>query len=150
MIYIFVLLRSILGLVKNPCERGKPIECGSIIRLQHVQTRRYLHSHLFGSPLTGQQEVSAFGNDNDSDTGDHWMIYCESKYWQRSEPIALKHVDTNKWLTLTNSTYNRPPGQMEVVCTNSDSSTSSRWISMEGVYVQPISATENSVHHDEL
>jgi len=52
--------------VKGPeqqkyCKRGEPVECGQKIRLEHLTTNRNLHSHHFSSPLTSQQEVSAFG-----------------------------------------------------------------------------------------
>ena len=30
---------------------------GQALRLQHVTTRRWLHSHHFSSPLTNKQEV---------------------------------------------------------------------------------------------
>ena len=30
-----------------------PVQCGSVLRLQHVQTRKFLHSHRFKSPLSG-------------------------------------------------------------------------------------------------
>jgi dolichyl-phosphate-mannose--protein O-mannosyl transferase len=43
------------------CEAGKPIACGQHIRLEHAQTGKNLHSHLFKAPLSGNQEVSAFG-----------------------------------------------------------------------------------------
>lgn len=45
------------------CERGEPVSCGDIIRLQHVTTKKNLHSHHFQSPLSGNQEVSAYGDD---------------------------------------------------------------------------------------
>jgi hypothetical protein len=47
------------GAYNKPCVRGTPIMSGDVIRLQHMQTRRWLHSHLHQSPLSGQQEVSA-------------------------------------------------------------------------------------------
>ena len=40
-----------------------------MIRLQHLNTGRFLHSHLFTSPLSGNQEVSAFGDLSGGDTG---------------------------------------------------------------------------------
>ena len=40
----------------------EPIKCGDIIRLQHLQTRLFLHSHFFQSPLSQNQEVSCFGD----------------------------------------------------------------------------------------
>ena len=81
--------------------RGEPIPCGGKIRLQHLKTRSFLHSHHFPAPLSkseqvrlrdqfgdvstfnllifmsfDSQEISAFGNDNESDTGDNWIVNC--------------------------------------------------------------------------
>lgn len=39
------------------CAQGTPIKSGQEIRLQHIVTRRWLHSHLFSSPLSNNQEV---------------------------------------------------------------------------------------------
>ena len=142
--------RSIMGENKKPCNRGEPIECGSTIRLQHIQTRKYLHSHLFKAPLSGQQEVSAFGDDNDSDTGDNWMLYCKSRYWQKNSQIRLKHVDTDTWLALSGNSYGRPiSGQLEVISSDS-SDVASIWTAAEGVYVQPTGQPEPPPKHDEL
>jgi len=46
-----------------------PVKCGDKIRLQHLATKRNLHSHLFQSPITHNQEVSAFGEGGDGDEG---------------------------------------------------------------------------------
>merc|ERR1719276_86692 len=44
---------------KAECPSGKQIKCGSKIRLKHVDTGCFLHSHTgFKSPLSKQQEVS--------------------------------------------------------------------------------------------
>lgn len=52
----------------------KPIACQSTVRLQHLNTMRYLHSHEFSSPLSGNQEVSAFGDGSGSgDRGKSWQ-----------------------------------------------------------------------------
>ena len=45
----------------DACEVGTAIKCGHRIRLEHAQTGKNLHSHLFQSPVSGQQEVSAYG-----------------------------------------------------------------------------------------
>lgn len=46
----------------NTCGKAaEPIKCGSIIRLSHLATKKNLHSHAVKSPLSNQQEVSAFG-----------------------------------------------------------------------------------------
>ncbi|KAG5618669.1 hypothetical protein H5410_018493, partial [Solanum commersonii] len=39
-------------------KQGDPIKSGSIIRLQHIKTRRWLHSHLHASPISGNMEGS--------------------------------------------------------------------------------------------
>ena len=78
------------------CVRGTPVKCGSSVRFQHLNTGRNLHSHLFSSPLSGNQEVSAFGELGTGDTGDNWIVICSGDYWEREDPIRLKHVDTEK------------------------------------------------------
>ena len=48
---------------------------GDLIRLQHVSTRRYIHSHNVGAPVTpSQNEVSCYGNDTTGDAHDHWQV----------------------------------------------------------------------------
>ncbi|OON14452.1 hypothetical protein X801_09757, partial [Opisthorchis viverrini] len=49
------------------CIRGRVIKCGQKVRLLHVSTRKFLHSHHFQSPLSGNYEVSAFGEDGVGD-----------------------------------------------------------------------------------
>lgn len=86
------------------CEIGTPIECNTPLRLEHAQTGKNLHSHLFRAALSGNQEVSAFGDGGNGDTGDNWIIRCESgkeKYWRRNAIVHFEHVDTKKWLFTT-------------------------------------------------
>ncbi|KAF9348209.1 Stromal cell-derived factor 2-like protein 1 [Mortierella sp. AD094] len=48
---------------------------GSRVRLFNVANRRWLHSHKVKSPVSyDQQEVSAFGSENDSDDNDIWVV----------------------------------------------------------------------------
>jgi hypothetical protein len=49
--------------------RRAKIKCGSTIRLTHYATKKNLHTHLHVAPMSGQQEVSAFGNDGEGDNG---------------------------------------------------------------------------------
>lgn len=62
-----------LWVIKGPnekrCKVGSKIRTGAQIRLQHLKTGRYLHSHLHRSPLSNQQEVSAYGEAGKGDTG---------------------------------------------------------------------------------
>ncbi|CAH9092075.1 unnamed protein product [Cuscuta epithymum] len=41
----------------SSAKQGDAIKTGSIIRLQHMRTRRWLHSHLHASPISGNMEV---------------------------------------------------------------------------------------------
>lgn len=42
----------------SSAKQGDIIPHGTIIRLQHTRTRKWLHSHLYASPITGNLEVS--------------------------------------------------------------------------------------------
>merc|ERR1712013_811442 len=64
------------GKHQKRCTRGQVVKCGDTIRLQHLATKRNLHSHFFQSPITHNQEVSAFGENGDGDTGDNWVVKC--------------------------------------------------------------------------
>jgi dolichyl-phosphate-mannose--protein O-mannosyl transferase len=84
------------------CEVGQPVECGTKIRLEHASTGRNLHSHLFRAPLSGNQEVSGFGEGGTGDTGDNWVLTCDTagdKHWKRGAVVHFEHVDTKKWLS---------------------------------------------------
>jgi hypothetical protein len=41
-------------------KQGDAIKSGTIIRLQHMRTRKWLHSHLHASPISGNLEVCSF------------------------------------------------------------------------------------------
>ncbi|KNE62404.1 hypothetical protein AMAG_07626 [Allomyces macrogynus ATCC 38327] len=135
---------SSLWLVKKgwgeSCTRGEPIPCGSTIRLMHVATRTHLHSHQHASPLSGNQEISAYSGD---DTGDNWTLKCKSgKVWLRESPIGLVHEGTGRHLaTGEQYMFQRPiAGQLEVHGARSASS-ESEWMAQEGLY---FSARNNS------
>ncbi|CAH1761419.1 22697_t:CDS:2 [Entrophospora sp. SA101] len=117
------------------CHRGKAILCDSIIRLQHAGTNKFLHSHQHRSPLSNQQEISAFDG---LDSGDNWKIICTNKsstHWNREEKIYLQHVETGRYLSANRDhTYSNPiHGHIEVVG-SSRNDKNSEWISQEGIY----------------
>ena len=74
------------------CARGTPFKCNDIVRLQHLNTQKLLHSHRgIGSPLSNIQEVSAYDR---ADTGDNWKVECsnsKSKVWERETPVSLSN-----------------------------------------------------------
>lgn len=67
-----------------------PIKKKQQLRLQHTATRKWLHSHQFQSPLSGNQEVSAFGGDSQSDGGDVWVIEWDgkAKFWKQDSKVG--------------------------------------------------------------
>ncbi|KAI8377607.1 MIR motif-containing protein [Radiomyces spectabilis] len=84
-------------------DSGENIYFGDVIRLKHVPSRCNLHSHEgFESPVTGQQEVTCFGNDYESDPNDHWRVekweYEEDDegddVWRVGNSFILRHVET--------------------------------------------------------
>mmetsp|Transcript_12203 Transcript_12203/g.18433 ORF Transcript_12203/g.18433 Transcript_12203/m.18433 type:complete len:227 (+) Transcript_12203:36-716(+) len=127
------------------CEAGKEIKCGDHIRLQHLSTGKNLHSHLFKSPLTNNQEVSGFGENGEGDTGDNWEVICKpgSQWWIRGETVQFKHVDTGKYLyssesgkfSVRNCGQNCPiMGQLEVCAFSRQGDPKTRWKTGQGIY----------------
>ncbi|XP_055638698.1 stromal cell-derived factor 2 isoform X2 [Toxorhynchites rutilus septentrionalis] len=132
------------------CERGEPVKCGDTIRLHHLATNKNLHSHHFQSPLSGNQEISAYGDDNGvGDTGDHWMVVCSGDSWLRDSKVKLRHIDTDAYLSISGRTFGRPiNGQMEVVGISNPYS-GSDWTVAEGLFIHP-SEKESTPRHTEL
>jgi len=88
------------------CTIGTPIACGGRVRLEHIQSKKNLHSHLFRSALSGHQEVSGFGDSfGEGDTGDNWIVMCggsKDDHWMRGSDVEFKHADTGKFLVTSN------------------------------------------------
>jgi len=121
------------GPIGKPCSRGSGIKNGEVIRLMHLSTGKYLHSHLHQSPLSRQQEVSCFG-DNGGDTGDNWKVHTDSEVWKRAEAVKFQHVDTSKWLSNNKNKFGNPiPGQTEI-CAIGSLSKETEWFTEEGFY----------------
>uniref|UniRef100_K3X1Y8 MIR domain-containing protein n=1 Tax=Globisporangium ultimum (strain ATCC 200006 / CBS 805.95 / DAOM BR144) TaxID=431595 RepID=K3X1Y8_GLOUD len=138
------------------CVVGDKIQCDAKIRLEHVPTRRNLHTHNFGAPLTvGHDEVSGFGVAGEGDALDTWIVECEESkqcsaadqceddgQWKRGEIVRLKSAGTGKYLVtgpharFDDSNCPRCPinGQQEVSAT-SEKRENSLWFAGEGIYV---------------
>eukprot|EP00871_Galdieria_phlegrea_P000642 jgi/Galph1/1579/GphlegSOOS_G256.1 len=97
----------IKGAPNESMSQGTMVLCGSTIRLEHVASRKNLHSHLPKSPISGNLEVSAFGKEGEGDS---------DKEWKRGAWIYLRHVDTNTYLsTSLKYVYSEPiEGHLEV------------------------------------
>ncbi|PRW20677.1 stromal cell-derived factor 2 [Chlorella sorokiniana] len=118
------------------CSQGTPIKPGQEIKLQHIVTRRWLHSHLFASPLSNNQEVSCFGDDKNTDSGDVWRVEWDGSAasWERDMPVRLLHKDTGAFLSTHAVKYQRPiPGHTEVMGMKAKG-VHTLWQATEGVY----------------
>src|SRR5437773_2583924 len=87
-----------LWVVKGPHQSGNAYPIGravrheDIIRLEHVATHKNLHSHDRLSPLSQQQEVTAFGIMGQGDENDDWFVDLEGVgQWQFDQAIVLRH-----------------------------------------------------------
>ncbi|PWA81943.1 stromal cell-derived factor [Artemisia annua] len=116
---------------------GDNIKSGTIIRLQHMKTRKWLHSHLHASPISGNLEVSCFGDDNNSDTGDYWRLEIEGsgKSWRQDQRVRLLHVDTSGFLHSHNKKYSRIAGGQQEVCGVREKKADNVWLAAEGIYL---------------
>lgn len=106
------------------------MKCGDVIRLHHLATNKNLHSHHFSSPLSGNQEISAYGEDGNKqndfwekfnfihskfngrligvgDSGDHWKVVCSDDAWLRSDSVKFHHTDTDVYLSVSGRTFGR-------------------------------------------
>jgi len=129
-------LWKIIGPHGSFCPTGKVLKSGDTFRLQHVNTKKLLHSHLHKSPLTQNNEVSCFGEEGVGDTGDNWVVRVPSNSeWKRGETVKLQHVDTKFFLRADkNAKFQNPiPGQLEISAIKA-SSKDTEWASAEGIY----------------
>ncbi|KAK1792280.1 hypothetical protein P4O66_012230 [Electrophorus voltai] len=91
----------IRGKPNETCQRGLPVKCGQAVRFTHMKTGRNLHTHHFSSPLSNNQEVSAFGENGEGDDLDVWMVQCSGTYWERDDTVRFKHAGTSVFLSVT-------------------------------------------------
>lgn len=141
---------TVHGRVGEECARGEAIAHGSTVRLRHVATRAWLHSHLHRSPLSGNNEVSCFGGEEQSDTGDHWVVEVPSgrDAWERGKKVRLRHADTGAYLQSHTMKYGRPiAGHQEVMAANG-AGANAMWVTAEGVYFP--TAEETTAKQEEL
>ncbi|NWY50323.1 SDF2 factor, partial [Chionis minor] len=132
------------------CERGTPVRCGQAIRLTHLGTGRNLHSHHFASPLSGNQEVSAFGEAGEGDYLDDWTVVCSGTYWSRDSEVRFQHASTDVFLSVTGEQYGRPIHGQKEVHGMAASSQNNYWKVMEGIFMQPSEVFKAEQYHAEL
>ena len=110
--------------------QGRPVECGSTIRLQHAATQAWLHSHLIPGHFGYGYEVSGFDS---SDSGDFWRLHCEAG-WSADAVVRLQHVDTGMFLAANESSVypDENGGGYEVAATEGGND---EWIVCGGFFV---------------
>lgn len=79
--------------LNSEAEEDNDVNFGEVIRLKHVTTRANLHSHDIESPLSGQQEVSCYGDDECTDENDEWILERwieeeESDDYDNDDPVS--------------------------------------------------------------
>lgn len=102
---------------------------------------------MFRAALSGNQEVSGFGEAGKGDTGDNWKIICETpgQYWERNKVISIVHVDTGKYLSSSATfkfTHQNCGGQCPILDQTEVSSSArpdakTKWQTGQGVYFPP-------------
>ena len=127
-----------------PCPAGTPVKAGAPVRLQHASSGRWLHTHAFPSPLTRNQEVSAFGGAGQSDALDVWTVELEkgAQSWAQGAPVRLRHAETGAFLASPDRAYGHPIAGQHEVCGRKGSDP---WKAEEGVYLRvqaPAAASE--------
>uniref|UniRef100_A0A0G4HVG1 MIR domain-containing protein n=1 Tax=Chromera velia CCMP2878 TaxID=1169474 RepID=A0A0G4HVG1_9ALVE len=149
-----------------PCVTGDPIKCGDTVRLEHVATQRNLHSHTFRSPISGNKEVSAFGEGGIGDEGDNFLVECSSKGgdWKVKSKVALKHKALRGLLrsagrdrfNMNNCPHCPIIGHLEVAIGSSESPKAADWwTAEEGIMVSKFDEDDDDDlgsggSHDEL
>lgn len=136
----------IRGSTKHPCPQGTPISPGTKFRLQHVNTKRWLHSHHHSAPISSQhQEVSCYGDEDKSDSGDIWKFEAEkgSGVWTRDAKARLVHDETGVYLMSHDKKFGRPIAGQQEVCGTKKKNSDSFWVATEGVYMPDASATDD-------
>jgi dolichyl-phosphate-mannose-protein mannosyltransferase len=128
-------------LVKKPDreynESTDPVEfvvAGSIIRLEHIMTKRNLHSHKEKAPLTKSHfQASGYGKDGIGDANDNWVVeIVGGKEGERvktvSSAIRLRHLNVGCYL-FTHSEQLPKWGweQHEVTCSKQISDPNTLW-----------------------
>lgn len=84
-------------------------------------------------------QVSAFGGEGKSDTGDIWLVDWEKgeAAWSQDQRVQLKHKDTSQFLASGSRQFGRPiSGQYEVFA-KSKKGQDTWWAATEGVFFPP-------------
>lgn len=109
---------------------GDSVLNGDKITLEHLDTKKHLHSHInYYSPITNEGEITCFGDNGEGDTNDDWVVELQGKSegeeWGVRDKVRLIHVNTNYALHSRNIELS--PDQQEVTG-NSDRDDEDLWV----------------------
>mmetsp|Transcript_29537 Transcript_29537/g.94745 ORF Transcript_29537/g.94745 Transcript_29537/m.94745 type:complete len:97 (-) Transcript_29537:72-362(-) len=90
------------------------------------------------SPITGNQEVSGYGDDSNSDSGDNWRVEVDGAAWVQDQKVRFQHVDTSAYLNTHDKKFGRPIAGQQEVCAVRKKSSDSAWLATEGVFFPEI------------
>jgi len=151
------------GHSESPKAAGDPVPCGALIRLEHLDSLKNLHSHLHKSPVSNNLEVSAFGENGEGDSGDSFVVECPkgATVWTRMADVYLKHkaignyLSSNKNDVFTQRNCPRCPivGHQEVVVLKNSKTTpgdNETWRASDGVILSKETEDVSDKKHDEL
>lgn len=98
------------------------VNSGDKVRLEHQVTRKNLHSHPqanFKSPITRQQETTAYGSFGTGNDDDNWIIeLLEGSKLEQGAKVILRHVSTGLVLHSHGDQAHKEytDGEQEVTC----------------------------------
>lgn len=124
------------GFNQPQANHGTPLNFDQVVRLRHLATGRYLHSHPnIHSPVSRFQEVSGYGSDNHSDDNDNWVIekfnYSgsnECRVLDVSGAFKLKHCTTGAYLYSHERTMQvNGATHAEVACHGNGNDENNKW-----------------------
>eukprot|EP00741_Cyanophora_paradoxa_P019206 tig00000215_g18542.t1 len=122
------------------CKSGQPIKLGTKIRLEHLNTKKNLHSHDYQSPISRNYECSAFGDSGVGDQNDDWIVEAADRssdqFWKRGASIRLRHVVTNYYLmTSSNNKYGNPIAGQQEIAAVPRATGDTVWSATEGIFI---------------
>ncbi|KAJ3030033.1 UNVERIFIED_CONTAM: hypothetical protein HDU68_010281, partial [Siphonaria sp. JEL0065] len=111
---------------------------GDVIRLEHVVTKKRVHSHDVRAPVTNNEhhwEVSGYGDETWSgDTNDNWIVRIADKNVDIDDPQPIKAINTKiRLIHVNNRHYDvKLPewgfGQQEVTCAENSGRAGAVWL----------------------
>lgn len=129
----------------EPRRSGLAVKCDDVIRLQHLNTAKNLHSHEHRAPMNRDNEVSAYavlheGRWAFGDEADNWVVECVSGKgdWKRFEQVRFRHEERGAYLSASSSLrFGDPiPNQLQVSAAGRRSS-NAIWRTNEGFFLAP-------------